>query len=251
MARKARGKSAGANRAKTIAKSGGAIVAAGAKSPAASHLTVKGAGAMVTEGGKVSASDRAKAESLLSEIARRKQRIAEDFYEIGLALRDLSKQRMYVALGFSSFDALLTGRDVMGRTTAMRLVRLVSSMSRDEALAYGQEKASALLDYAKATSDVDTPKTLVQAGRLPNGKPIAEASVRDLKEAAKQVRAKSGKSPTRSPEARAAENEAKALRAWLRARGAAKAKVDAVRAKGGYVVRVEMALDVSGKLRAS
>jgi hypothetical protein len=199
---------------------------------------------------KVSAADRTKAESLLAEIARRKERIAEEFYDIGLALRDLSKPRLFTALGYSSFNALLQQTEIIGKTTAWRLIDLVSSMSRDEALAYGQEKAAALLEYAKATREVDTPKTLVESGKLPSGKKVAEASVRDLKAGAKAVRAAEGKAKRVPPETKAAAAEAKGLAAWLRARGASGVSAEAVRGKKGYVVRVEMSVAAAAKLRA-
>lgn len=150
--------------------------------------TVAKVRSLVTDAHKVSEAQKARAESLLAEIGRRKERIVEDFYEIGLALRELARKELFRALKFASFEAMLDARDVMSLTTARRLIQLVSTMSRDEALAYGQEKALALLAYAKATPEVDTPKSLVEGGKLPGGKPIVKASVRELKEAAKQVR---------------------------------------------------------------
>lgn len=200
---------------------------------------------------KVSAADRTKAESLLAEIARRKERIAEEFYDIGLALRDLSKPKLFTALGYSSFNALLQETEIIGKTTAWRLIDLVSSMSRDEALSYGQEKAAALLEYAKATAEVDTPRTLIEGGKLPGGKKIADASVRDLKAGAKAARAVKGKGKPIAPEARAAAAEAKALAAWLRGRGASGVSAQAVRGTKGYVVRVEMAVAAAARLRAT
>ncbi len=206
--------------------------------------------ALVGDAKKVSAADRAKAESLLSEIGRRRERIAEEFYEIGLALRELSKPKLFTALGYSSFGALLKERGVLGETTARRLIDLVSSMSRDEALAYGQEKAAALLEYTKATPEVDTPRTAVESGKLPGGKKVADASVRDLKAGAKAVRAAKGTGKRVTPEAKAAAAEAKALAAWLRARGASGVSAEAVRGKKGHVVRVEMTVAAAAKLRA-
>lgn len=158
-------------------------------------------------------------------------------YEIGVALRELAKKELFRALGFPSFEAMLGARDVMSSTTARRLIQLVSTMSRDEAITYGQEKALALLDYAKATPAVDTPKSLVEGGKLPGGKPVVKASVRELKEAAKQVRASAGKGRP-DPVSREAATEAKALHKWLHARGLRNVKVTAVRAKRGYLVRV-------------
>lgn len=227
------------------------------KKPAMKHPVAKKADvrrnitSLVATAQKVSAADRARAESLLAEVGRRKERIAEDFYDIGLALSQLSKKKLYLALGYPSFEAMLKEREVMSPTTARGLMKLVSAMKRDEALSYGQEKALALLSYAGATPEVDTPKTLMEGSRLPGGKAVAEASVRDLRQAAKEVRSAQGKAKPKSAEEKAALAEAKALGAWLRARGAAKAKVSASRGKGGYVLKVELPVAASARLRSS
>jgi hypothetical protein len=194
---------------------------------------------------------QARAESLLAEIARRKDHIAEAFYDIGLALVQLSKKKLYVALGYGSFDELLQKRNVMNTSTARGLVRLVTTMTREQALAYGQEKAIALIGYATATPALDTPKTLMETGQLPDGKPVAEASVRDIKQAARRVRAAQGKAAPLSPEAKSARAEAKALATWLRSRGAAKATVTPVRAKGAHVLHIELTIVAAARLRSS
>ncbi len=249
-------KAASASKGKAAHATTSAKAASGPKGKAA-HATTSAKGtkgtsakleSLVGAAHKVSAADKARAESLLAEIGRRKERIVEDFYEIGVALRELAKKELFRALGFPSFEAMLGARDVMSSTTARRLIQLVSTMSRDEAITYGQEKALALLDYAKATPAVDTPKSLVEGGKLPGGKPVVKASVRELKEAAKQVRASAGKGRP-DPVSREAATEAKALHKWLHARGLRNVKVTAVRAKRGYLVRVEMDLSTSGKLR--
>ena len=222
-----------------------------ARSTAKRHAARQATSALVAAATKISAADRTKAEALLAEIARRKERIAEDFYDIGLAVLQISKKKLYLALGHKSFDDMLKARDVLSPTTARGLMQLVSTMSRDEALAYGQEKALALISYAKATPELDTPKTLMEGGALPDGKPFVKASVRDIKQAATKVRAAEGKSKPLSAEAKQAQAEVKAVAKWLRERGAAKPKVSEARAKDGYVIRVELPVAAWSRVRSS
>ena len=230
--------------------------ASAGKSPPPQAVTKRRAAGLVAAGlvaaaTKISAADRSKAEALLAEIARRKERIAEDFYDIGLALSLLSKKKLHVALGHKSFDDMLKTRNVLSPSTARGLIQLVSTMSRDEALAYGQEKAIALISYARATPEIDTPKTLMEGGQLPGGKPIAKASVRDIKQAATKVRVAEGKSKPISAEAKQAQAEVKAVTKWLRDRGAAKAKVTEARGKDGHVISVELPVAAWSRLRSS
>ncbi len=222
-----------------------------ARPAARRHAVRQATSALVAAATKISAADRTKAEALLAEIARRKERIAEDFYDIGLAVLQISKKKLYLALGHTSFDEMLKARDVLSPSTARGLIQLVSTMSRDEALAYGQEKAIALISYAKATPDLDTPKTLMEGGSLPDGKPIVKASVRDIKQAATKVRAAEGKSKPLSADAKQAQAEVKAVAKWLRERGAPNAKVSEARNKDGYVIRVELPALAWSRVRSS
>src|SRR5262245_8609333 len=75
------------------------------KAPKASKA--KGAKALVVEVAAVAPAAVRRAEELLDLIARRKARIAEDFYEIGKALRELSKKKLYAVLGHRSFGEML------------------------------------------------------------------------------------------------------------------------------------------------
>jgi hypothetical protein len=180
----------------------------------------------------------------------RKQRIAEDFYDIGLSLEELLKKKLYLPLGYKSFADMLRGRAVMSAAQANKLIQLVSTVPREEALAYGQEKAIALVEYARATPELDTPQTLFEKGTLSDGKAIAGASVRELKEGAKRVRKAEGKSKPKSAAARAAEDEAKAMRAWLRGRGARTASVEPIQRDGAAWIRIELPASAAAKLRA-
>ena len=60
-------------------------------------------------------------------IERRKARIAEDFYDIGQALTELLKKKLYLVLGYSSFAQMLTKRGVMSARTVIDPLDSVSA----------------------------------------------------------------------------------------------------------------------------
>jgi len=175
----------------------------------------KAAVAVHKEATKIREADKRDAESLLDLIARRKARISEDFYEIGKALRDLLKKKLYLALHFKSFKEMLQERDVMSVTAAKKLIAIVSSVPVEKALTLGVEKAYALARYTAATPELDTPALLLDSNAEVGGKKVTEASVRDLTRATQDVSAKT-KPRKASPEEAAAAKAARALTAWLR-----------------------------------
>lgn len=187
----------------------------------------------------VSTAARTRAESLLAEIERRKQRIAEDFYDIGVNLRELSEKKLFGALGYPTFAAMLADRKVMSLSQAHRLIRIVRTLPRDKALAVGSEKAALLTGYSEATPEPDTPEWLLDEGTLPGGKRVADASTREIATALKEVRAKS-KPRKKTPEETAAQADARKAQAALRKRGAKGATVEVVRRAGGFWLRCEV-----------
>lgn len=143
--------------------------------------------AIVGEATKIRAADKARVESLLALIARRKARISEDFYEIGKALREIQQKKLYQAIGFTSFADMLKGRDVLGLSTAKKLIAVVESLPVDKALSLGVEKAYALARYTAATPEPDSPSLLLDSNNVIGGKKVREVSVRELTAARKKV----------------------------------------------------------------
>jgi hypothetical protein len=171
-------------------------------------------------------------------IKRRKKRIAEDFYDIGVALARLKRPGVAEVLGRESFREICEKDLEMSPATADKLVAIVANVAREDALRMGQERALALVALARATPEADSAASLEKAVRkLPSGKKldVRSASVRDLREAAKDVRDASGKGGrprgrTTSPAERA---EAAKLEAALRKAGLDRARVAAVATKPG------------------
>lgn len=211
--------------------------------------SVKSTLAVHKEATKIREADKRDAESLLELIARRKARISEDFYEIGKALRDLLKKKLYLALHFKSFKEMLQKRDVMSVTAAKKLIAIVSSVPVEKALALGVEKAYALARYTAATPELDTPALLLDSNAEVGGKKVTEASVRDLTRATQGVHAKT-KPRKASPEEAAATKAARALTAWLRTHKITGATATAKRSGKTYRLLIDLPLSASATLLA-
>lgn len=203
---------------------------------------------LAAKASKIRESDRRRAEGLLDLIARRKDRIAEDFYEIGKALRELQQKKLYLALGHASFSEMLDERKTMSLSSAKKLIEVVSKVPLEQAIALGPEKAYALARYAAATPQLDTPASLLEIGAEIDGKKVAEASLRDLAQAAKKARAKTKPVRAANPEEAAAAQAGREVSAWLRAHRVRGARVDAKRGAKGYRITIDLPVTSSAAL---
>lgn len=170
-----------------------------------------------------------RAEELLSLIARRKKRISEDFFEIGVALQELKKKKLHVALGYASFAAMLAGRGVMSARAADKLIDVVGAVNRDQALELGQEKAYVLARLVALTPALDTVADVLAEGATVRGKKVSvkELTTREIADVAAKARPKRA-----SPAEAEAKAIAGALQAAARAGGATHATVRVEPRKG-------------------
>ncbi|WP_159396518.1 hypothetical protein [Sorangium cellulosum] len=179
-------------------------------------------------------------------IKRRRERIAEDFYDIGEALVRLKRPGVPESLGHKSFGDLCQAELGLSASKAAQLLAIVRSVPREQARSLGQERAAALLALAEATPEDDSTVTLASSVlKLPSGKrvDIATAPTRALREAAKEIRQAhaAADKPRRGLTTTAPERAAAlALQRALRDLGLAEAHVAAVaRHGGGAFVRIE------------
>src|SRR5690349_12680186 len=86
------------------------------KSKAKKAVKKAAAAGLQAEVTRIASAAERRAEELLSMIERRKETIAESFYDIGKALQELLKKKLYAALGYASFDEMLRERSVLGVT---------------------------------------------------------------------------------------------------------------------------------------
>lgn len=98
----------------------------------------------------------AQAKDDINLIARRRLRISEDFFEVGLALARLKKPSALEALGHPTFQVLLQVELDMSVTKAERLIAMVTKAPRELVTRLGQDRVSALMALADATPADDT-----------------------------------------------------------------------------------------------
>lgn len=180
-----------------------------------------------------------RAEELLALVGRRKPRILEDFYDLGVALRVLLDKKLYAALGYASFYERLVKRDVLGRTQTYKLIAIVRELARARAVEIGQERAYALVTVAAATPEPDTAASILTTGVKIRGRTtdVTKLSKRDLETVARDVRPHK-----KSTEQKGAEQQASKVQRGLRARKVR--ATDAVeRAKGTWWATVRAPLD--------
>lgn len=183
---------------------------------------------------------RRQGEALIADIAARRKRIAEDFYEIGLDLQRLSQKRIYHALGYDNFDALLKGRRLMSRIQAHKLVAVVDAYPRAVALRLGVEKGYALVRYTAVTPAADVALRLARANARIGGKRLNGMTLADLRNATKELTAAPKPSNT---ETRNARGLARRLQQMMRRRGAPSAVVRAERRGAQWKLKVEVDLE--------
>jgi hypothetical protein len=187
---------------------------------------------------------------LTAEIRRRMTAVVESFYDIGEALREVVDRKLYGVAGHASLAAWLAAEGILSERQAAKLIAVARKVPRAHALALGPERSYALLSYAEAAEN-DTVAALLAPGATVAGKPVAEASVREIEAAAREARAsrREGRPRTEAERARAAEDAAitRALRAALRELGVGGAAVRVTRAQ----VRVVLTRAQAAKLAAT
>ncbi len=148
--------------------------------------------------------DRAKKKRLVELVAlirRRMDEVVEAFYDIGEALREILKRKLFDTDGHTSFEEFLKAQKLMSRSTAFKLIKVVDGLSRTNALKLGKEKAFALVAYTDATAARDTAAELTENNELVGTKRVKEAATRDIAKATKKLKDATRKAK-RTPEQR-------------------------------------------------
>jgi hypothetical protein len=153
-------------------------------------------GALIKTGQTTTTAAAKRCEELLALIERRTATIAESFYDIGEALREIHHKALHAALGFKSFEAMLERRSGIGRSQAYKLMAIARSLPRSRALAMGTERAYALAALAHASAQPDTAASLLDTGLTVGGKRVdlSQLSARQLHSITREVRPRSSAS---------------------------------------------------------
>jgi len=106
----------------------------------------------------------------LAQIKSLRKNLAKTFFEIGLVLRDIEARKLYEAKRFPSFEAFVEREIDLGKTTALRLVRVVTLFQREGALEVGLDRLFVAIAAIDAVGDADlgrAPPPPVSATALP------------------------------------------------------------------------------------
>jgi len=108
----------------------------------------------------------------LVQIKGLRKNLGKGFYDIGGILRDIQTRRLYEAKGYGSFEAFLEREIDLGKTTALRLVRISTTFLKEAALDYGMDRAIAALVALETTADgsIGVPKA-APSGKIPEPPP--------------------------------------------------------------------------------
>jgi hypothetical protein len=106
----------------------------------------------------------------LSQIKTLRKNLPKTFFDIGLVLKDIQTRRLYEAKRFPSFEAFVEREIDLGKTTALRLVRVVGLFVKDGALEVGMDRtfaAIAAIDSAGEPEVARIPPAPVSTTALP------------------------------------------------------------------------------------
>jgi len=76
----------------------------------------------------------------LVQIKGFRKNLHKTFYDIGGILRDIQARKLYEAKGYGTFEAFLEREIDLGKTTSLRLIRVVALFLKEAALEYGMER---------------------------------------------------------------------------------------------------------------
>lgn len=114
----------------------------------------------------------------LQQVKAFRKNLSKGFFDVGVVLREIQAKRLYEAKGFGTFEAFLERETAeLGKTTALRLVRIAGLFQKEGALELGMDRVF------MALMSIETGDGLGDAAR-PSGKippPPLSSSVLPLK----------------------------------------------------------------------
>jgi len=183
---------------------------------------------------------RARAEELTAAVIAELGLVASTFWSIGEKLHELIDERLYQALGHSTFAEYVEQRLDVAIAQAYKMVRVVRNYTRGDAERIGLERAVALIPYAKLLGT--DPGLLVRDNALVGDVPVSEVSRRDIQRAAAERRAEAERRRSRAPaarqEAQATRRAVDGVRKLLAAAGIAHTKAAHVASADEIVIRI-------------
>src|SRR6266545_125562 len=100
----------------------------------------------------------------LLQIRSYRKNLNKGFFDIGGVLRDVQQRKLYEAKGYGSFEAFLEREIDLGKTTALKLIKVSSIFAKPAALEYGMDK----LFQSLQVLDSSTETTATKSGPAPS-----------------------------------------------------------------------------------
>jgi hypothetical protein len=103
-----------------------------------------------------------RARELVALVQEKIRVAAASFYEIGVALNELSQKPLFTALGYRSFEAMVRTELGFSIDKARELMDVAKGLKRTTALSLGATRAAAVIELTKATPADDTPEQVAR-----------------------------------------------------------------------------------------
>jgi hypothetical protein len=103
-----------------------------------------------------------------------RKNLAKSFFDIGLILREIQSRKLYSAKGFQNFEAFVEREaDFLGKTVALRLIKLVTLFQKEAVLELGMDRAFEALSHLEGDATGGKPAS---ESRMPVSKPLILAA---------------------------------------------------------------------------
>jgi hypothetical protein len=99
--------------------------------------------------------------SALAQIKTLRKNLGKNFFEIGLILKNIETRKLYEAKRFPSFESFVEREIDLGKTTSLKLVRVIRLFQRDAAIEVGMDRTFA------AIAAIDASGSESEAARIP------------------------------------------------------------------------------------
>ncbi|MGD0673774.1 MAG: hypothetical protein ABSC94_00055 [Polyangiaceae bacterium] len=106
----------------------------------------------------------------LAQIKTLRKNLPKNFFDVGLVLKDIEARRLYEAKRFPSFEAFVEREIDLGKTTALRLLRVVGLFQKEGALEIGMDRLFTAIASIDSIQEADlgrVPPPPVSATALP------------------------------------------------------------------------------------
>jgi len=148
--------------------------------------TLRALRAMIDETTRARASRLA---ALLAEMGAHRRDMAARFHDLGAALLEIKREKLYTARGAGSLAELLRVEGGVSPRQARKLMKVAAGMTAAQALPLGLERSYALLTHVEQAGGRGDLGAWLSGRRTIGGEPVERASRRAIEAATRALRA--------------------------------------------------------------